>query len=197
MRRLGGGTRADGRRYSRTDPDSLQLNSLVAHLFPQLLQLAQRISTLDPTTPATLASQGTLLHLIIKSYKHSISATLSPTQQASDSIIPWGTLFLSLAQKPLPLELLPADVEARETHPWSKVKKWSLYTLNRLFSRYGNPSQLPSNMKKQYHEFSTRFIAQFVPEVMRTYLGIVERVVGGEWVAGKVKHHLLSFFEEW
>lgn len=72
-----------------------------------------------------------------------------------------------------------------------------MYTLNRLFSRYGNPGQLPTNMKAAYLPFAQNFVAQLAPEIMRSYLGIVERVVSGEWAASKTKHHMLSFFEEW
>lgn len=207
----------DGR-YTRSDPGSIALNSLVAHLFPQLLLLAQGIVAQTPTSPATLAHQGALLHLIVKSYKHSLGAALTPTQQAEDSIVPWITLFLAIIEKALPNELLTEDSTAREVHvyvspsekwepltlivsscnhSWVKAKKWSLYSLNRLFSRYGNPTQLPSNMKDVYGTFADRFMSGFMNEIMTSYLRLIERSVRGEWTAGKCKHHLLSFFEEW
>jgi hypothetical protein len=80
---------------------------------------------------------------------------------------------------------------------WVKAKKWSLYSINRLFSRYGNPTQLPSNMKAAYGTFADRFMSGFMNEIMSSYLRLIERSIQGEWTGGKCKHHLLSFFEEW
>lgn len=184
--------------YNRsTDRAAPSLPTLITHLFPTLLTLAQRILATTPTDTASTTLQGTLLHLVLKSYKHSIATHLSADLQAPDSIVAWGTLFLSIIQRSIPVELLPSDLDAREKHAWSKTKKWALYSLNRLFMRYGNPSQLPSNMKVLYGPFAERFIAQFVPEILKAYFGLVERSVGGEWSSSKTKHHLLVFFEEW
>lgn len=184
-------------RYNRPDEAATTLPSVITQLFPQLLSLAQRVLASTPTDAASLSKQGSFLHLIIKAYKNSMASSLSPQLQAAESIIPWGTLFLQIVQRPLPVELLPEDLDERERHPWCKARKWALYTLNRLFMRYGNPSQLPSNMKVPYGDFAARFIEQFAPEILRTYLGFIERVVGGEWNSKKTKHHVLIFLEEW
>lgn len=184
-------------RYSRVEADAGTLTVLVEYLFPALLALGQRILEQNPTEVAALTQQGEFLHLILKAYKNSIQASLIPALQISESIIPWGTFFLTIVQRAVPLPLLPEDLEDREKHAWSKSKKWAMYTLNRLFTRYGNPSQLPVNMKEQYKNFSQTFVTQFAPEIMRNYLGLVERIVGGEWAASKVKHHMIAFFEEW
>lgn len=162
-----------------------------------MLSLAQKILEQNPTDIASLNQQGDFLYLILKSYKNAIQSNLIPALQASESIIPWGTLFLSITQRVIDINLLPTDLEEREKHSWSKTKKWSMYTLNRLFTRYGNPSQLPSNMKESYLPFATIFINQFTPEIMRSYLSLVERIVGGEWTASKCKHHMITFFDEW
>lgn len=185
------------RRYSSRDQATSILPNLVEHLLPRLLELSQRILTPVPADTASLTVQGTLATLIIKAYKNSIAHTLTPGHQAHESIIPWGTLLLSIVQRQIPVELLPEDLDAREKHPWAKCKKWSLFALNKLFDRYGNPSQLPSNMKALYTPFAERFIAQFAPEILKTYLGVVERIVGGEWQSNKTKHLLLCFFEDW
>lgn len=127
-------------RYNRPDESTNTLPSVIATLFPQLLSLAQRILASTPTDAASLAKQGSFLHLILKTYKNSMASSLSPQMQAAESIIPWGTLFLQVVQRPLPIALLPEDPDERERHPWCKARKWALYTLNRLFMRYGNPS---------------------------------------------------------
>ena len=63
--------------------------------------------------------------------------------------------------------------------------------------RYGNPSQLPSNMAKTYKAFADRFIEQFAPEIMKAYLGLVARSVEGEWQAKKCAYYILNFFDDW
>ena len=182
------------RRYIKRDPDSSCQTAIIAHVFPRMLALAQSIISVSPATAAAFLTQGALLHLITKCFKHSISLTLSELQQ--ESIVAWGSLFIQIAERNLPLDLLPADVETRESHRWVKAQKWSLFSLHRIFSRFGNPSQLPSNFKIPYGPFAERFIG-FVPAIMRSFMGIVERNVGGEWLASKCKRHILAFFEEW
>jgi len=184
-------------RYSHKDPENSLCNTLVTHLFPILVQLAQNILQTSPTDAAGVTLQGTLLRLIVKAYKNSINHSLTPAHQAAESIVPWGQLLLTIVQRPVQAELLPEDVEEREKHAWSKTKKWSLYALNRLFQRYGNPSQLPSNMAKTYKNFADNFIVQFAPEIMKAYLGIAARTVEGEWQAKKCSYYILNFFDDW
>ncbi|KAM0754334.1 ARM repeat-containing protein [Meredithblackwellia eburnea MCA 4105] len=183
-------------RYSRKDPGSHILGDLVTHLFPRLLVLAQQIVAPLPADAASLQRQGALLQLVLKAYKNGIATVLPASLQVADSLIPWGTLFLTITTRELSPDLLPSDVDDREKHSWSKCKKWAVHSLNRLFMRYGSPSQLASNMKALYGDFADRFVKQFAPEILRTYLRLVERIVAGEWVASKVKHHMIVFFEE-
>lgn len=122
-------------RYSHKDPENSLCNTLVTHLFPLLVQLAQKILSSSPSDSASFALQGTLLRLIVKAYKNSISHSLTPAHQAGESIVPWAQLLLAIAQQPVLAGLLPEDVDEREKHPWSKTKKWAFYALNRLFQR--------------------------------------------------------------
>ncbi|KAK4053547.1 Nonsense-mediated mRNA decay protein 5 [Microbotryomycetes sp. JL201] len=172
------------------------LASLVTLLLPRLLALSQKILEPTPTDAGSLSLQGSLAKLIVKSYKNSISHVLTEAHQSNEMLVPWGTLLLQIVQRQIPLELLPEDADERDKHPWAKTKKWACFSLNKLFERYGNPSSLPSNMKQRYGPFAERFIAQFAPEIVKVYMGVVERIVSGEWQARKVQHYLLGFFEE-
>ncbi|KAM0788606.1 hypothetical protein ACM66B_001727 [Microbotryomycetes sp. NB124-2] len=184
-------------RYNgRTAENDSILPSLVNLLLPRLLALSQQILEPNPTDAASLALQGSLAKLIVKSYKNSISHALTEPHQSNEMLLPWGTLLLQIVQRPIPLELLPEESDERDKHPWAKTKKWACFSLNKLFERYGNPSSLPSNMKQRYASFADRFIAQFAPEIVKVYMSVVERIIGGEWQARKVQHYLLAFFEE-
>ncbi|KDE03158.1 hypothetical protein MVLG_06352 [Microbotryum lychnidis-dioicae p1A1 Lamole] len=181
-------------RFNGDERKTDTLPNLAASLLPQLLALSEHIITPSPSDASSYAAQGTLLALLIKAYKNSISHTLTPAHQAHDSIVPWGSLLLRIVQTPLAIQLLPEDEDEREEHPWCKAKKWSFFALNRLFDRYGNPSQLPSNMKELYLAFAQRFEQQFAPEILKAYLGVVERLIGGEWQSRKAKHFVLNYF---
>jgi len=185
-------------RFAYRDETGNNLVQLATHLLPLLLPLAQKILAPTPTDPASFTVQGTLLRLILKSYKHSIIHTLTPAHQAGNSLVPWGTLLLTVVQRPLPLSALPEDLDAREKHPWARSKKWACWSLNKLFSRYGSPTQLPKNMVKEYGAFAERFVNQFAPEIIKAYLDAVEKMVAhGEWWPRKGKYQILCFFEEW
>lgn len=190
-------------RYAARDETGEILVNLATHLLPLLLPLANQIlspASSPPSTPQALAHQGTLLRLILKSYKNSIIHTLTPAHQAHEAIVPWGTLLLQIVSHPLDPSLLPSaidDPDLLEKHPWSRTKKWACWSLNRLFTRYGCPTSLPKNLVKQYGPFAERFVAQFAPEIFKTYLAAVEKMVRGEWFPKKGKYHILCFFEEW
>ena len=64
--------------------------------------------------------------------------------------------------------------------------------------RYGNPSQLPSPMKKEYGAFAEHFVTSFAPEIFKTCLGQVELLVSGQaWLSKKCQYHIFQFFTEW
>ncbi|GAA5899248.1 hypothetical protein JCM8208_001596 [Rhodotorula glutinis] len=184
-------------RYAAKDEDGTTLVQLTTHLLPLLLPIGEKLLASTPTDAASLTTQGTLLRLVLKAYKNSVIHTLTPAHQSPDSLIPWGTLLLAVVSHSIPVALLPEDVDDRERHPWAKSKKWACFALNRLFTRYGNPTQLPKNQVEQYGEFANRFIGQFAPEILKAYLAAVERMVAqGEWFPKKAKFYLLCFFEE-
>ncbi|BGP14532.1 hypothetical protein JCM10213_005180 [Rhodosporidiobolus nylandii] len=184
-------------RYAHKDEDGTILPPLVEHLLPLVLPIGQKVLDSTPSDAASFTTQGTLLRLVLKSYKNSIIHTLTPAHQSHASLVPWGTLLLSIVQHPLNQALLPEDADARERHPWAKTKKWACWALNKLFTRYGNPTQLPKNLVQKYGAFANGFVEQFAPEIMKAYLATVEKMVAAnEWFPRKGKYHLLCFFEE-
>ncbi|PLW19345.1 hypothetical protein PCANC_09135 [Puccinia coronata f. sp. avenae] len=195
------------RLYRWSANEQRQLRSQAITLsFPVLLQLAQNLIAhplesypLIPT-PASLAEAnlniGTLLYLILKIYKTSITAELPLFQQ--QQIVPWTQLFMALINKPLknspgfPLE----SEDDQDRWPWSKAKKWAYFILNRLYSRYGSPSQLPANML-QYKPFAQTFISSFACPILTLYLEQVELYIQNrDCISRKVICHIISFFEE-
>lgn len=136
--------------------------------------------------------------------------------QEDSSILPWGQFLISIVTTKLdasitdPLE--EDDEDERESKEWFKAKKWSTFALNRLFMKYGNPSQLPPSLNT-YKPFAERFVTVFAPEILRVYLGLIEGFVGASekaksegkevaairdgWVSKKVRSMISQFLTEW
>lgn len=108
----------------------------------------------------------------------------------------WGTIFLQLVDKKIPLEAMPADPEEREKYPWWKTKKWAYHCLNRLFSKYGNPALLPPSAK-QYTAFAKNFVTNFAPNILQTYLKQIEGWIKKEnWMSAKCLALTAAFFDD-
>jgi hypothetical protein len=44
-------------------------------------------------------------------------------------------LFLTVLERPVPVDGQPVDPELRKSWGWWKVKKWTIHILNRLYTR--------------------------------------------------------------
>jgi len=175
-------------RFSDTDT---KLEGIVARTFPVLLQT---VNALMDSAQSNLPAVGEMVYYAMKVYKTSLAITLTRHQQSNESIVPWGTLMLRVVQKPVDAE--GADEEAKEKAPWWKAKKWAFYALNRLFSRYGIPSQLSASMVS-CKPFAETFLHSFAPEILKAYLHTADAMVSQQlWVSRPVVRHLLAFFTE-
>jgi hypothetical protein len=64
--------------------------------------------------------------------------------------------------------------------------------------RYGNPSQLPQKLQKEYAAFAQHFVSSFAPEIFKTYLQQVELFVSHQaWLSAKCQYQIFMFFTEW
>ncbi|EJC98943.1 ARM repeat-containing protein [Fomitiporia mediterranea MF3/22] len=171
------------------------LEKVVNETFPQLVNIGLQLLATPPSGPSQ--DVPTILHFILKTYRGSIILQLSKHQQGHDSIVPWGRLLFQIVNLQVPNEGVPENEDDREKCEWWKAKKWAYSVLGRLFHRYGNPSQLPSTLKKDYLAFAEHFVSNFAPEIFKTYLRQVELLVQGQqWLSKKAQYHIFSFFTE-
>lgn len=179
--------------FNRWKDDGKVMNPIAEATFPTLLVITR---TLLASPNSSNPEIGSLVYLITKIYKTSINQELSLYHQADQNIVPWGQILLQIVQKEVDPSQMPSEEDERQRCPWWKAKKWAYYSLNKLFTRFGNPSQLPSNLK-DYKPFAERFIASFAPEILKVYLTQVEaRVKGQLWLSDRVIHLILTFFSE-
>ncbi|EST07572.1 Exportin/Importin, Cse1-like protein [Kalmanozyma brasiliensis GHG001] len=169
------------------------MEQLAPVTLPLILQTGRNLLDSDN---ASSAQVGEILYVILKVYKTSMHAELTKHQQSHESIVPWGTFLLQVVQKEIDPSQLPSDDDAKEVAPWWKAKKWAFHSLNKLFSRYGNPSQLPSDMKN-YKPFADNFVQTFAPEILKVYLRIADANSQGKmWISKKAFYFLCMFFTE-
>lgn len=172
------------------------LPQLVEEFFPTLVNIASQTFQ----TPPSAANQDapTILHLILKTYSTSIILQLSQHQQNSQSLVPWGQLLFQVVRLQIPKDAVPEDEDERERAEWWKAKKWAYKILGRLFHRFGNPSQLPSSLQKDYGQFAQHFVTTFAPEIFKIYLEQIQLYVSGTaWLSKKCQYRIFTFFTEW
>ncbi|CAD0049536.1 unnamed protein product [Aureobasidium pullulans] len=121
---------------------------------------------------------------------------LNIANSLQQQIVGWCTLFLNVVAKDPPAESMIEDLDEREQNHWFKCKKWSYVNLNRLYVRYGNPTNLAKN-EAEYAEFAKSFIKDFAPEILKGYLGQIEKWVGKTtWLSKPCLSFTLVFMEE-
>lgn len=180
-------------RAFRFDCTDAKLETIVTRTFPPLLAT---VTALMDSEHSDLPAVGEIVYYAMKAYKTSMIVTLTQHQQSHESIVPWGSLMLRIVQKPVHDADHADDIEAREKMPWWKAKKWAFFSLNKLFSRYGTPSQLTASMK-MYKPFAETFLHNFAPEILKAYLHTANAIVSdGMWVSRPVMRHMLVFFSE-
>ncbi|KAI8909993.1 armadillo-type protein [Powellomyces hirtus] len=161
------------------------VNVVIEQGLPILHAVATRLVASDSQ------EAGFLVKSILKTYNSTIRLSLSETQQSSASLVPWGTLFVTIVEKPLHAGIpgMPEDPSEREAHPWWKAKKWAYSCLNVLFERYGRKPE------KKYQAFSVMFMEHFAPNILNAYLKQIELLVSGTWMSSRVKQLIANFLE--
>ncbi|KAI9266554.1 armadillo-type protein [Phascolomyces articulosus] len=166
------------------------LQQIIKLTFPAILTISNNLVQQESLEAAEM------LKLSLKIYHAGIQVDLPKCLQETQSLVGWGTLFLQLIDKKIPLEALPSDVEEREKYPWWKTKKWAYHCLNRLFTKYGNPALLPSSSNK-YNAFAKGFVTNFAPNILQTYLSQIEGWIKKEnWMSAKCLALSAAFFSD-
>jgi len=109
------------------------LTAIIEQTFGTLVTLATNLLNSPP--PGAEQEIPAILHIILKTYKHSIVLNLSSHQQNSSSLVPWGRLLFDVVNLRIPHDAVPANEEERERSEWWKAKKWACGILGRLFHR--------------------------------------------------------------
>lgn len=174
----------------KTDNKRAPLTQIVKATFPQLEKIGSGLLGVDSK------EAHEMLKLVVKIYYRSIQADLSKIQQDKTWLVSWGNLLIKTILLQPPASAMPEDLDEREKASFWKAKKWSYRTLNRLFSRYGNPT-IDSN-KAKFGAFAKLFVENFAPLILKTYLSQVEQLVTGQaWLSKRAMHSISTFLGDW
>ncbi|KAF3927635.1 Importin-7 [Arthrobotrys entomopaga] len=169
-----------------------ELENVIKATFPLILGIGSKLAEQEDS------DSGEMLRIIFKSYKHAIYYELLATLREQSSIVGWATLFITVVNKTPPAGSMLEDIDEREMHSWWKAKKWAYSNLNRLFVRYGNPQSLAKSATAEYEQFALNFIENFVPEIVKAYLGQIDLWARKQtWLSRNCLSFTLSFLEEW
>lgn len=175
----------------KSGDDRTVFDKIVSMCFPQLLTMGNRL------VQDTSIEAGEMLRAIMKAFKHAIYFELPLYVREQQSTVSWCTLFLQVVTKDPPPSSMVDDLDERETNHWWKAKKWAYANLNRLFVRYGNPATLQKSNGEEYKEFSTSFLNNFAPEILKNYLQQVEKWVNKTtWLSKASLSQIITFLDE-
>lgn len=131
----------------------------------------------------------------------------------------WMVLFLSVLERPVPLEGQPADPELRKSWGWWKVKKWTVHILNRLYTRWVlsfeiilevscssenisadrgclNPCYRFGDLKLQNPEnraFAQMFQKNFAGKILECHLNLLNVIRMGGYLPDRVINLILQY----
>ncbi|KAJ1721002.1 Nonsense-mediated mRNA decay protein 5 [Coemansia erecta] len=172
-------------RFSVTKRDII--DEIAKELFPQVQKIADEAVASDDE----LAMR--MVWISFKSYYNSIQSGLPIAFQEPGNLVAWGTTFIKMIEKPVAFDKSTVDEETAKEPVW-KAKKWATRSVNRLYSRYGNPTLLPATSTKQFGAFAKLFTANFLPQIMQVYLKQIEGYTTGHvWMSTRVRG-LVSMF---
>jgi hypothetical protein len=190
------------------------LNDIVQASFPLLLPLAQQLSAENQHSLEAAMMLKQILKIFWSSTQFYLpggsggAVTVGATAQNPNTsfsltnpeqLQPWFDILTRALQKKLPeastgLEPRgqPIEVDARNSWPWWKVKKWAVQIMSRLFSRYGIPSYADDDEAKS-------FALHFSQSVAPLFLGPVCEALNlrptGQFCTDRVVHLCLTFVD--
>ncbi|KAJ1915076.1 Nonsense-mediated mRNA decay protein 5 [Mycoemilia scoparia] len=165
------------------------VTEIIDVVFPKIQKIAETL--MDSSDSLALW----MIKTIFKTYATAIQRDLPASLQAQESLVSWGTLFLKLIDR----SVMPEDTEDEDEiakEPIWKAKKWAYHCINRLFNRYGNPALLPSK-QTQYQAFAKSFTANFVPQILNTYISQIAAYTEKKaWLSPKIRHLAATFISD-
>ncbi|KAI3942266.1 hypothetical protein MKX01_026681, partial [Papaver californicum] len=174
------------RKYEfKSDEERTPVYLIVEETFPYLLNIFSRlVQIVNP--PLEIAD---LIKLICKIFWSSIYLEI-PKQLFDPNVFnAWMVLFLTILERPVPLEGQPIDPDQRKVWGWWKVKKWTVHILNRLYTRFGDLKlQKPENKA-----FAQLFQKNYAGKILECHLNLLNVIRVGGYLPDRVINLILQY----
>jgi importin-7 len=186
------------------------LNDIVRVSFPLLLPLGQQLSSENQHSLEAAMMLKQILKIFWSATQFylpgsndtDVAAGAAPVGLARpDQLQPWFDILTRALKKPLPEDSTgleprgqPVSVEARNTWPWWKVKKWAVQLMSRLFSRYGIPSYADEE-DVESKNFALFFSGTFAPQFLGPVFETLNLRPTRQFCTDRVVHLCLTFVD--
>lgn len=175
------------RKYEfRDEDDRPHLNAILNTTLPVLLQIFNSLLSLDTHDPQI----AVYLKLVCKVFWSATYMGIPDVLLQPEQFMGWMTGVHLALMKPLPLSVMPADLEDRVKWPWWKMKKWAAHISYRLFSRYSQPKNCNPGNDRQFAEL---FQKHCMIKLLDAHLELLHRLGQGEYFTPRVTNLLLQY----
>nr|GLL41506.1 importin beta-like SAD2 [Ipomoea trifida] len=173
------------RKYEfKSDEERAPVHHIVEETFPYLLNIFRGLVQIE--NPKVEVAE--LIRLICKIFWSSIYLEIPRQLFDPNTFNSWMVLFLSMLERPVPLEGQPADPELRKSWGWWKVKKWTVHILYRLYTRFGDLKlQKPEN-KAFAHMFQN-----YAGKILECHLNMLNVIRTGGYLPDRVANLILQY----
>ncbi|RWR73022.1 importin beta-like protein SAD2 [Cinnamomum micranthum f. kanehirae] len=174
------------RKYEfKSDEERTPIYLIVEETFPHLLSIFNRLVQI----PNPMLEVADLIKLICKIFWSSIYLEIPKQLFDANVFNAWMILFLSILERPVPLEGQPTDPDLRKSWGWWKVKKWTVHILNRLFTRFGDLKlQKPENKA-----FAQMFQKNYAGKILECHLKLLNEIRVGGYLPDRVTNLILQY----
>ncbi|KAJ3675691.1 hypothetical protein LUZ60_004733 [Juncus effusus] len=174
------------RKYEfKSEEERVPLHLVVEETYPRLLIIFNNLVQIA-NPPIEVAD---LLKLICKIFWSSIYLEI-PKQLLDVNVFSgWMVLFLTMLERPVPVEGQPTEPDLRKSWGWWKVKKWVTHILNRLYTRFGD-------LKLQRPEskaFAQMFTKNYAGKILECHLQLLNVVRTGGYLPDRVVNLILQY----
>ncbi|KAL0710541.1 hypothetical protein Bca4012_017519 [Brassica carinata] len=174
------------RKYEfKSDEERIPVTRIVEETFPLLLNIFNRLIQIE--NPSLEIAE--LMKLICKIFWSSIYLDLPKQLYDINVFNAWMVLFLSVSERPVPVEGQPMDPELRKSWGWWKVKKWTVQILNRIYSRFGDPKLQTPEIKP----FAQMFQKSYAGRILEGHLNLLNTIRVGGYLPDRVINLLLKY----
>jgi len=184
------GLRLLARKYEfKDDNERAPLEHIANDCMPILLQLVEHLNS--EGCEDTQAAE--LMKLSLKTFWSSTYLQL-PQHLARDEVFhSWLAVLHKLLLRTVPTQHQPTDPDERRKWPWWKLKKWTLHVINRIFTRYGDPSSMrDTQAHKQERQLAQRFEREYAPQFIEAYISMLSSFAQGAWLPERVLNLVLQ-----